>query len=81
MNKESWIGSKVPVIPFTINQYTEIIKHIYKENKNIYDFINLVELVNENAIYEKTFKSWENNIEKIIDDWKTNNKQKQYLHL
>ena len=28
LNKESWIGSKVPVIPFTINQYTEIIKYI-----------------------------------------------------
>lgn len=70
LNKESWIGDKVPVIPLTIRQYIDVIDHIYREDKNIKDLVSLIEMINNNAINEDTFTSWEKNIEGLIGEWK-----------
>ena len=51
LNKNSWIGRPVPVIPMTINQYLRIIENIYARD---YDFNDLVLFLN--SIHEETKK-------------------------
>lgn len=70
LNKESWIGRNVPVIPITISQYMDIIQFIYGKNLNIYDFTNLIVAINESAIEAPNYIEWEVNINTIIRDWK-----------
>lgn len=58
LNKESWIGKKVPVIPFTIEQYIAIINHLYKNNLNILNFKNIIEEINFQALNCSSFNAW-----------------------
>lgn len=70
LNRESWVGRNVPVIPITIEQYIEIITFIYKNNLNIYDFVNLISSINKLAIESPNYIEWEKNIGNTIKDWK-----------
>ncbi|WP_027729131.1 AlwI family type II restriction endonuclease [Treponema sp. C6A8] len=70
LNKESWIGKPVPVIPMTINMYSEIISFIYDNEIEIPDFINLLIDIHQLSLKSKDFETWFNESEKFIDLWK-----------
>lgn len=70
LNRESWIGKAVPVIPLTINQYINIITFIYDNELNIDDFKQLIENIHKKTFDYKTFKDWEQEIDTFIEEWK-----------
>ena len=71
LNRESWVGKKVPVIPFTIEQYIDILTFIYGKNLNIHDFIKLISNINKNALESPNYMEWQKNINYLIKKWKT----------
>lgn len=70
LNKESWVGKPVPVIPLTINQYKEILKFIYSKEKNIEDFIKLIDEIHEIALTSKNYNEWFDSSNRYINKWK-----------
>ena len=72
LNKESWIGEPVPVVPLTIKQYKEIIKVFYDNNLNIEQFVELIEQIRKCAFNSNTYDDWFITTGNIIDKWKFN---------
>lgn len=70
LNRESWVGAPVPVIPMTIEQYVDVIKFIYQNNKNIDDFKELLENIADNSHNCENFEIWREGINFCIDEWK-----------
>jgi hypothetical protein len=70
LNKESWIGDTVPVIPLTIKQYIEIIEFIYEKNRDIESLIKLVIKLHEEALVAKDYKMWHESFDEKIKNWK-----------
>lgn len=70
LNRESWVGKNVPVIPITIKQYMDIIAFIYEYELDIYNFTDLVINISKNALKSSNYIEWESNIDKIIRNWK-----------
>ena len=70
LNKESWIGHPVPVIPLTIKQYKDVISVIYSNNKNISDFISLIDNIHQKVNDLGTYDRWYEDIDQVIDNWK-----------
>lgn len=69
LNRESWIGKPVPIIPITIKQYVEILSFIYEKNLSIDDFKEVIEKIHKNTFECSNFIEWEINIQKIINWW------------
>lgn len=69
LNRESWIGKPVPVVPLTIKQYISIIQYIYDNNLNIDDFKNLIEYIHKASFKYETFTEWEKSIDSMISKW------------
>lgn len=70
LNRESWIGKPVPVIPMTINMYTDVIKFIYENEININAFIQLIKDMHMLSLSSNDFETWYNGSDKCIDSWK-----------
>ena len=70
LNKESWMGNPVPVIPLTIGQYMKILEYTYQNNLEIDQFNNLLQYIHKGAINCKNYEIWDKNIEKYIEEWK-----------
>ena len=70
LNKESWMGNPVPVIPLTIGQYMKILEYTYQNNLEIEQFNNLLQYIHKGAINCKNYEIWDKNIEKYIEEWK-----------
>lgn len=70
LNRESWVGRNVPVIPLTIKQYVYIMLFIYGNELDIHAFASLISSINENALNSSNYIEWENNIDNIIEEWK-----------
>lgn len=70
LNRESWMGAPVPVIPLTISQYMDIIKHIYANNLEIDDLKLLLDFISKSTGQCKNYQMWEKYIEESIRLWK-----------
>lgn len=70
LNKESWIGKPVPVIPMTINMYSDVIKFIYENEVEINDFIVLIDEIHLQSLASKDFDSWYMESNNCIINWK-----------
>lgn len=70
LNRESWVGTPVPVVPFTITQYKDVITHIYREGRNIDDFKILLENIAEGTKKYPSYDQWEADIDNRIAAWK-----------
>jgi len=70
LNKQSWMGKPVPVIPFTIEQYNDILEFMYKRDMDICSFIELVKLIHEEALKSDNFMTWNDKFHKLIESWK-----------
>ena len=69
LNRESWIGKPVPVVPLRISQYIKIVKIIYLNNLNIDDFKELIVIIHESTLVYETYKTWEEKINDMINEW------------
>ncbi len=70
LNKESWMGKPVPVIPLTIKQYMSILEFTYEKELDIDKFKNLLTFIHEEALKSENYEIWEKNIEQYIASWK-----------
>ena len=70
LNKESWMGNPVPVIPLTIEQYSDIIAFIYAKNIHISYFVDLIKSIHSNTLNLSSYKEWNNCINATIVKWK-----------
>lgn len=70
LNKQSWMGSPVPVIPLTIQQYIKVLKFTYNNNLSIDELNNLLNYIHKEAIKCESYKEWKNNMEGYIKNWK-----------
>lgn len=70
LNRESWMGKPVPVVPMTIKQYMGIIGFIYERNLNIEDFMGLLWNMSDAAFDCGNFKEWKSRLETTIEAWK-----------
>ncbi|WP_318662910.1 AlwI family type II restriction endonuclease [Treponema sp.] len=73
LNRESWIGKPVPVIPMTIEMYNDILKFIYEHEIEICEFINLIIEIHKLSLSSKDFDCWYDNSKDAIKIWKTKN--------
>lgn len=70
LNKESWMGNPVPVIPLTIEQYSDIISFIYAKNIHIKYFVELIRDIHKNTLSLDSYKQWNECINNTIIHWK-----------
>jgi len=70
LNRESWVGKPVPVVPLTINQYCDIITHMYNNNINIDKLVSLLVEIHEIAFSSKDFNEWNLKAKEHISNWK-----------
>ncbi|MBQ3352713.1 AlwI family type II restriction endonuclease [Candidatus Saccharibacteria bacterium] len=72
LNRESWVGNPVPVVPLTIKQYYYLIENIYDKNIDIDKFVKLLFEIHDIALGSENYRVWnEKTIEKI-DQWISN---------
>ena len=69
LNRESWVGSSVPVVPLTIKQYCHLIENIYDKNINIIDFIKLLFDIHNVALQSDNFNVWNEKANERITEW------------
>lgn len=70
LNRESWVGTPVPIVPLTIPQYVEIITFIYKHNLEIDTLKTLLEYLSKLTFQYHSFEDWGNEMEHNIKLWK-----------
>lgn len=70
LNRESWVGKPVPVVPLTINQYCDIITHMYNNNINIDKLVSLLVEIHKIAFSSKDFNEWNLKAKEYISNWK-----------
>lgn len=70
LNRESWMGTPVPVIPLTIRQYMDILRHIYSNDLEIDDLKLLLDAMAKSTAHCDNYRIWENCIEQSIRLWK-----------
>jgi len=58
LNKESWVGKPVPVIPLTISQYKQIISKFYSKNLDISEFAKVIIDLHKIATDAKDYNDW-----------------------
>lgn len=59
LNRESWIGKAVPVVPLTIKQYIDVITYIYDNGLNIDHLKKLIENIHNKTFEYVAFKEWD----------------------
>lgn len=69
LNRESWVGNPVPVIPLTIKQYKSIITVFYEKNLDILEFIGLLEQLQESALISENYDMWFDKSNQIVQEW------------
>ena len=70
LNKQSWMGVPVPVIPLTIEQYMKVLKYTYNNNLAIDELNNLLNYIHKEAIECESYDQWDKNMEMYIENWK-----------
>lgn len=70
LNRESWVGKSVPVIPLTIKQYKGVLECFYKYNRDISEFTRIIDTIRSIALKSNNFEDWFINTESFITEWK-----------
>ena len=70
LNRESWIGAPVPVIPLTIEQYIDIISFIYQHECDIDALKELLAQIAGCSVSCEHYNDWEQQIKRCICLWK-----------
>lgn len=69
LNRESWMGVPVPVIPLTIAQYMGVAAHLYEKGRRIEDLRDLLEMIADSAGKCASYQEWEKAIGSCIKTW------------
>lgn len=69
LNRESWMGTPVPVIPLTIEQYMAVISFAYSHGRTIDDLKALLETIAEKSGECGNYQIWERCIEANLQAW------------
>ena len=70
LNRESWVGKSVPVIPLTIKQYKGVLECVYKYDIDINEFTHIIDSIRNIALHSNNFEDWFTRTESFINDWK-----------
>ena len=70
LNRESWLGKPIPVVPLTITQYATLISYFYKQELPIEKFLQCLLELSRLAGKVKDYRDWEHAIEKKICTYK-----------
>lgn len=71
LNRESWVGKSVPVIPLTIKQYKGVLECFYQYNRDINEFTRIIDSIRCIALKSNNFDDWFVRTEAFINEWKT----------
>lgn len=72
LNRESWIGQPVPVIPMQIRVFQELMRYCYQNKIDIYSFNNLLQTLSQSTKSLPQYRDWSNQMDEIIHQWKHN---------
>ena len=75
LNRESWLGKSIPVVPLTITQYVSIIAHCYRMEYDISYFLAFLKKMSLLAETTETYTEWEQSIALEIEQFCTCIKQ------
>lgn len=70
LNRESWVGTPVPIVPFTISQYISIITFMYQHNLEIDALKTLLEYLSKLTFQYDSFQEWGDETSHNIELWK-----------
>ena len=70
LNRESWVGKSVPVIPLTIKQYKGVLECFYQYNRDINEFTHFIDSIRFIALKSNNFEDWFTRTENFITEWK-----------
>ncbi len=70
LNRESWVGTPVPVIPLTIEQYVDVVSFLYDHGCDIDDLEKLLEEIAGSSMNCRSYDIWEKGINHCIQNWK-----------
>lgn len=76
LNRESWIGKPVPVVPMTISKFQELIRFCYDNKIKIEQFNDLLWKMSNVTAKISNYQDWQEEINLIIDNWKKNKGKK-----
>ena len=71
LNRESWVGKSVPVVPFTIKLYKEVLECFYNYNRNIDEFTDIINSIHAIALESRDFDEWFKKTESFVSNWKS----------
>jgi len=74
LNRESWMGRPVPVVPMKLDTFVGILKFIYKNDLTIEDFNDLIWEISCSTFHLKDFHDWSSSSDQIIKKWKVGKK-------
>lgn len=66
LNRESWLGKPIPVVPLTIEQYIKLIRHCYKKEIPIEILLRFFNHLCALSMHHSDYQSWEQEIAKQI---------------
>ena len=69
LNRESWLGEPVPVVPMKLETFIKILTFIYKRNLKIDDFNALIWKISRSTSQLKNYKEWDICSNQIIENW------------
>lgn len=69
LNRESWLGKPIPIVPLTINQYIKLINHCYNKETTIEVLLRFFNSLCELSIQHASYQSWEQAIEYQINSF------------
>lgn len=72
LNRESWIGEPVPVVPMKIETFKEIMNYSYRNNIDIYKFNKLIQSMSRITKTLPKYKEWDKKMDEITEQWKLN---------
>ena len=70
LNRESWLGKPIPVVPLTITQYVTLITYFYNKELPISKLLHFLQKLSKLACQVKDYKAWETAIEENINQYK-----------
>lgn len=72
LNRESWVGAPIPVVPLPLNKFVDILRYMYKHNLGIMEFNNLLLAISEVTKKLQKYQEWSDSSDSIIKEWKNN---------
>ncbi|MCK8606982.1 AlwI family type II restriction endonuclease [Apilactobacillus ozensis] len=77
LNKDSWTGHPVPIVPIEIDQFIRVVKFSYKYDLRIRDVLKLIQSMHEVVKDIDNFNEWQNKINSVENDWMQSIKNKE----